>query len=96
MAKESSDSSLEYLYGAVLSLENVEQCRDFLNDLCTTQELKAFAQRLQVAKLLEEKRVYSDIVQETGASTAIVSRVKRSFTLGGNGYRFVFSKLEKK
>lgn len=86
--------NLEYLFKAVLSLENAEECYAFFDDLCTVQELKAISQRLQVAKMLDEQRVYSDIVAETGASTATISRVNRSLHYGSGGYRIVFDRLE--
>ena len=53
------------------------------------------SQRLQVAKMLDEHKVYSDIVSETGASTATISRVNRSLHYGCDGYRVVFERLEK-
>ena len=64
------DANVEYLYRAVLSLQNIEECDRFFDDLCTVQELKALSQRLQVAKMLRDHQVYSEIVQATGASTA--------------------------
>lgn len=93
MPKLEHNSDLKYLYQAFLCLKTEEECRAFLADLCTEQELHSFAQRLEVAHLLEEKKVYSDIVRETGASTAIVSRVKRSISYGGEGYRVVFGRI---
>lgn len=87
---------LDELFEAILSLENMEECYAFFDDLCTVQELKSISQRLQVAKMLDEQRVYSDIVAETGASTATISRVNRSLHYGSEGYRIVFDRLEKK
>lgn len=84
---------LDYLFRAVLSLESVEECYAFFEDLCTVQELHAISQRLQVARMLDEKRVYSDIVSETGASTATISRVNRSLTYGSDGYRLILGRL---
>ena len=84
------------LYRAILSLENEEECALFFEDLCTVQELKAISQRLQVAKKLHAKQVYSNIVSETGASTATISRVKRSLEYGSEGYDIVFERLAKK
>ena len=81
------DSNVEYLHRAVLSLQNMEECDRFFDDLCTVQELKALSQRLQVAKMLRDHRVYSEIVQATGASTATISRVNR-------GYEVIFRRLD--
>lgn len=79
---------------AILALKTKEECYDFFEDLCTIPELKAMSQRLQVAKMLSENRVYSDIVKETGASTATISRVNRSLIYGKEGYDIVFKRLE--
>ncbi len=88
------DSNVEYLYKAVLSLETMEECDRFFDDLCTVPELKAISQRLQVAKMLWDHRVYSDIVQATGASTATISRVNRSLNYGVDGYEVIFRRLD--
>jgi TrpR-related protein YerC/YecD len=72
----------EEFYKAILSLENMEECDDFFRDVCTLKELLSIAQRYTVAKMLKERRVYSEIVKETGASTATVSRVKRMMSDG--------------
>ena len=86
---------LDDLFEAVLCLENKEECRLFFKDLCTVPELKALSQRFQVAKLLTENHVYSDIVGETGASTATISRVNRSLAYDGcGGYNIVFDRLK--
>ena len=89
------DSNVEYLYRAVLSLQSMEECDRFFDDLCTMPELKALSQRLQVAKMLSDHRVYSDIVQATGASTATISRVNRSLNYGADGYDIIFERLDK-
>lgn len=89
--------NLNELYEAVLQLETEEECALFFKDLCTVPELKSLSQRFQVAKLLTENHVYSDIVQETGASTATISRVNRSLTYdGAGGYSIVFERLKGK
>lgn len=91
-----NDDNIEYLYQAVLELKTKEECSDFFEDLCTGPELKALSQRLQVAKLLKESHVYSDIVKETGASTATISRVNRSLQYGANGYDIIFDRIKEK
>lgn len=90
------DKNLNDLYNAILCLETVEECYDFFEDLCTVLELKSLSQRLQVAKMLTEKHVYSDIVAETGASTATISRVNRSINYGCDGYALVFERMKNK
>ncbi len=88
------DVNVEYLFKAVLALKTMEECYNFFEDLCTVQELKALSQRLEVAKMLNEGRVYSDIVAKTGASTATISRVNRSLNYGSDGYQVVFERVQ--
>lgn len=83
---------VDFLFKSILSLKSMEECYDLFEDLCTVQELKAMSQRLVVAKMLSEKRVYSDIVHETGASTATISRVNRALTYGNDGYKLAFER----
>lgn len=83
----------DFLFEAILKLKNEEECYQFFEDLCTVNELKAMSQRLVVAKMLSEGRVYSDIVDVTGASTATISRVKRSLEYGYDSYTMVFDRL---
>ena len=90
------DMNVDYLFKAVLSLETMEECYSFFEDLCTVTELKAISQRIVVAKMLSDDRVYSDIVKETGASTATISRVNRSLQFGCNGYEKIFERVEEK
>lgn len=89
------DENIDFLFQAVLALKSVEECYRFFDDLCTMPELKAMSQRLAVAKMLSRKQVYSDIVAETGASTATISRVNRSLNYGSDGYELVFARLDK-
>ena len=96
MNNKIKDESTDLLFKAVLSLENEEECYKFFEDLCTVPELKAMSQRLVVAKMLTDKKVYSDIVTKTGASTATISRVNRSLIYGSDGYEMVFSRIDKK
>ncbi len=82
------------LYQAVLALESPEECRAFFQDLCTVAELRAMAQRLEVAQLLDEGLIYNDILQRTGASSATISRVNRALQYGANGYKTVLPRLK--
>ena len=90
------DKNLDDLFEAVLCLENLEECYDYFEDLCTILELKSLSQRFQVAKMLNEHHVYSDIVSKTGASTVTISRVNRSINYGSDGYKVVFERMNKK
>lgn len=94
MNSKLKEPNLEFLFQAILKLDNMEECYKFFVDLCTVPELKALSQRLLVAKMLDEHKVYSDIVLKTGASTATISRVNRSLNYGNEGYRIVFDRLE--
>ncbi len=90
-------SALDELYEAILCLETKEECSAFFDDLCTVLELQTISQRLQVAKMLRDHHVYSDIVNATGASTATISRVNRSLNYQSkNGYDIVFNRLQEK
>jgi TrpR-related protein YerC/YecD len=88
------DPSVDFLFEAVLALKNKDECYAFFEDLCTVPEIKAMSQRLLVAHMLSSKKVYSDIVAETGASTATISRVNRSLHYGCDGYQMVFQRLQ--
>lgn len=90
------DKYLDDLFEAILLLETEEECYNFFEDLCTVLELRSLSQRYQVAKMLNDKNVYSDIVAETGASTATISRVNRSINYGSDGYAVIFERLKKK
>ena len=70
MNRKLKDEDMDILFRGILKLQTVEDCYDFFEDLCTIAELRAMVQRFQVARMLDEGRIYSDIVQETGASTA--------------------------
>lgn len=94
--KKLNDENIEFLYKAVLEIQNMEECAKFFEDLCTVNELKSLSQRIVVAKMLTQHCVYSDIVATTGASTATISRVNRSLSYGAGGYDDIFDRLDKK
>ncbi len=94
MNSKIKDDSVDFLFKAILSLKTVDECYDFFEDLCTVPEIKAMSQRLLVAHMLSTKRVYSDIVAKTGASTATISRVNRSLNYGCDGYELVFNRID--
>lgn len=83
----------EVLIKAILSLENEEEVYNFLVDLLTIPEFKALAQRLFVAKMLNEGAHYNEIAEKTGASSATISRVKRFLEYGSNGYKAVLPRI---
>jgi len=86
---------MDSLFEAILALQNVDECYRLFEDLLTVRELQSVSQRYAVAKMLYDKRVYSEIVSETGASTATISRVNRSLAYGNDGYKLVLRRLGK-
>ena len=75
-------------------LKDPEECYDFFMDLCTVSELKAIEQRFQVARLLNKGLIYNDILEQTGASSATISRVNRSLNYGTDAYRLIFERMK--
>ena len=96
MSKKIRTEAVDYLFEAVLSLENKEECYTFFEDVCTINELLSLSQRFEVAKMLTDKRTYLDISEKTGASTATISRVNRSLNYGNDGYEMVFARMKEK
>lgn len=94
MNRKLKDEDMDILFRGILKLQTVEDCYDFFEDLCTIAELRAMVQRFQVARMLDEGRIYSDIVQETGASTATISRVNKCLVYGSDGYRKMLDRLK--
>ncbi len=84
----------ENMYKAILTLKDVDECMKFLDDLCTVSELMAMEQRYQVARCLNDGMIYNDILAETGASSATISRVNRSLQYGSGGYSIVFDRMK--
>ena len=84
------------LYRAILELKSPEECYHFFVDLCTVSEMKAMEQRFDVEKLLSEGMIYNDILEQTGASSATISRVNRSLNYGTDAYRIIFERLAEK
>ena len=82
------------MYQAILSLKTEEECRKFMEDLCSITEIMAMEQRFEVAKLLNDGLIYNAIMEQTGASSATISRVNRSLQYGAGGYGIVFDRLK--
>ena len=94
MNKLSKKPRNETMYKAILTLETVEECMKFFDDLCSVTELMAMEQRFQVASCLNKGMIYNDILAETGASSATISRVNRSLQYGSGGYQIAFSRIQ--
>ena len=86
---------LDLFFEAILQLDNIDECYNFFEDVATINEIKSLAQRIHVAKLLKEKKVYTEIAEKTGASTATISRVNKCLNYGAGGYELILERLEK-
>ena len=93
MSKKLKTEAVDHLFEAILSLENMEECYKFFEDVCTVNELLSLSQRFEVARMLRTQKTYLDIAEETGASTATISRVNRSLNYGNDGYDMVFARM---
>ena len=96
METQTSEELLEYLCQGILTLQTPEECKHFLEDLCTPSELQEMSRRLHAAKMLQNNRIYADIATETGLSTATISRVNRALKYGNEGYLTVLDRLNRK
>lgn len=90
-----NNDQTDLLYEAILSLKTKDECRAFFQDLCTFTEVKAMAQRMEVARLLDQGLIYNEILERTGTSSATISRINRALQYGADGYRIVLDRLEK-
>ncbi|SJZ36194.1 Trp operon repressor family [Megasphaera cerevisiae DSM 20462] len=86
----------DQLFKAVLELKDINECYEFFEDICTIQEMKAIAARLEVARMLKAGDIYEDIVKKTGASTATISRIKRCLMYGSGGYAKILDRMAEK
>lgn len=87
---------LDVFFDAILTLKTTDECRKFFDDICTIKELQDISQRLEVAALLKDGKVYTEIAAKTGASTATISRVNKCLSYGSGGYSIVLERLEEK
>jgi len=92
--KKLRDELTDKLFDAILLLKTREECYSFFEDIGTISEIKAFAQRLEVTKMLDEGKTYREIHEKTGASEATISRVSRALNYGADGYRIVLERLK--
>jgi len=92
MLEKIRDAHTDALFSAILWLGDLGECYRFFDDLCTVAEIKAMAQRLHVAELLSEGRVFTEIAEITGASSATISRVKKCLEYGSDGYRAILGR----
>lgn len=95
MSKQIRSEEMDRLLEGILRLENKEEAYQFFEDLCTVNELVSLCQRFAVAGMLREEKTYLDIAEQTGASTATISRVNRALNYGNDGYDMVLNRLDK-
>ena len=88
------DEQIDGLFEAMQQLKTKEDFYRFFEDISTVSEIKALAQRMEVARMLDEERTYTEIASKTGASTATISRVKRCLNYGADGYRLVLERMK--
>lgn len=93
MARYNKDENTNMLFQAILSLETLDECYDFFEDLCTKVELREMTRRFEAAKLIREGEKYTTIVEKTGLSTATISRVNGALRDGNGGYSRALDEL---
>ena len=95
MRNDIHSEGVEHLFQAILSLESVEECYAFFEDICTVNELRSISQRFNVGEMLLENRTYKDISAETGASTTTISRVNRLLNDKDRGIEMAYERIRK-
>ena len=95
MGKDIHTPAVNRLFEAILTLQNTEDAYRFFEDICTIPEIKSISQRLEVAELLRKRETYQKIAEQTGASSATISRVNRALMYGADGYNRVLKEMEK-
>ena len=96
MIEKIKSDDVDYLFKAVMSLENIDEFYNFFEDICTISEICEMSKRLKAAKMLKNGTVYNEISETTGLSTATISRVNRCLKYGSGGYSLALDRLEKK
>ena len=86
-------NDLDILFKAIVELQTIEECYKFFEDITTINELKAISQRIQVARMLRDKKIYIEIAEKTGASTATISRVNKCLNYGKGGYNIILDRI---
>ena len=95
MSKKIRSEEMDRLLEGILLLKDKEEAYQFFEDLCTVNEMVSLCQRFSVAAMLRQEKTYLDIAEQTGASTATISRVNRALNYGNDGYDMVFARLQK-
>ncbi|MEA4964272.1 MAG: YerC/YecD family TrpR-related protein [Oscillospiraceae bacterium] len=85
-------AATDQLFQSFLTLETLEDCYRYFEDLCTIKEVQAMSQRLEVARLLRAGESYQKVTDDTGVSSATVGRVKRCLDYGTGGYHMILER----
>ncbi|MBQ4045402.1 MAG: helix-turn-helix domain-containing protein [Lachnospiraceae bacterium] len=93
MNNKIKSEACDLLFEGILRLGSIEECYCFFEDVCTVNELQSLAQRFAVAKMLRDGYTYMDIAEQTGASTATISRVNRALNYGSDGYDMILDRI---
>mgnify|MGYP000982282964 CR=1 FL=1 len=93
MYKLDNNKQADDLYQAILQLASRDEARRFFRDLLTEAEINEFGKRWQAARLLDQKRPYSEIEKSTGLSSATVARISKWLNHGMDGYKLVLKKI---
>ncbi len=96
MSEKYRDEQTDCLFKAILSLNDIDECYAFFEDLCTVSEIREMAKRLTAARMLNNNHIYSDISEKTGLSTATISRVNRCLKYGSDGYAEILRRIDRK
>lgn len=96
METKIKDAETDFLFKAILSLDSLEECYAFFEDLCTVSEIKEMSKRITAARMLNENYIYSTISEKTGLSTATISRVNRCLKYGNDGYAEILNRIERR
>lgn len=94
MNEKLKSPDVDNLFRAILALEDLSECYELFDDLCTIAEVKEMAKRFKAARMLANGAKYNEISEETGLSTATISRVNRCLKYGSDGYIKLLSRIE--
>ena len=94
MISDKEKNNIQQFYQAVLALQTTEECELFFDDVATIKELIDLSARLEVAKMLDDGKVFNDISKETGASSATISRVNKCLNYGPGGYKLALERIK--
>jgi len=85
--------SVDRLFQTILSLQSIEECYAYFEDLCTIKEILDMSQRLDTAILLSKGMSYQKITEQVAVSSATIGRVSKCLNYGTGGYRKAIDKL---